>query len=184
MELAKAVAATFAVVGQEMPDIGLATIVSELQGYPLGDVLKALTRCRKELRKITLADIIDRIPSGHPGIEEAWAMIAGLLGDEDRSVVWTEEMAEAYGVARHLAHDKVAARLAFKESYSKAVAEARDQKRPPKWRVSLGHDPHGRQGALEEAVRLGRIPAEHAQKLLPDYSIPEGVTLPKLRIIA
>ncbi len=73
MELAKAVAATFAVVGQEMPDIGLATIVSELQEYPLGDVLKALARCRKELRKITLADIIDRIPSGHPGIEEAWA---------------------------------------------------------------------------------------------------------------
>lgn len=52
MELAKAVAATFAVVGQEMPDIGLATIVSELLDYPLGDVLKALARCRKSFEKL------------------------------------------------------------------------------------------------------------------------------------
>jgi len=184
VELMKAVAATFAVVGQEISDVGLAAIVSELQTYPPGAVMESLSRCRRELRKITLADILDRIPNGHPGIEEAWAMVTGLLGDEDRSVVWTDEMASAFGVARHLAHDKVAARLAFKEAYSKALSEARAEKRSPKWRVSLGHDPHGRQGALEDAVRLGRLPAEHAKKLLPDYSIPEDVTLPKLRIIA
>ncbi len=184
MDILKAVAATYAVVGQEMSDIGMAAIVSELQSYPPVAVMEALTRCRKELRKITLADILDRIPSGHPGIEEAWSMVAGLLDNEDVSIVWTDEIAQAFGVARHLAGDKIAARMAFKESYVKAVAEARDKRKGPSWRVSLGYDHHGRKGALEEAVRLGRLPIEHARKFLPDLSIPEGVKVPELKSIA
>ena len=184
MDLLEAVLATYAVIGQEMSDIGIKAIVLELKDYPPADVFEALRRCRKELRKITLADILDRIPTGHPGVEEAWATVSGLLSNEDASVVWTDEMAQAFGVARHLASDKVAARMAFKEAYSKAVAQARDAKKGPAWRVSLGYDPSGRQGVIEEAVKLGRLPVEHAKKLLPDYSIPEGITLPKLRIIA
>ena len=68
MNLLEAVAVTFAVVGQEVSDLGLKAIVAELQSYPPEAVQESLRRCRKELRKITLADILDRIPSGHPGV--------------------------------------------------------------------------------------------------------------------
>ncbi len=185
MDLLEAVTATYAVVGQEISDIGLKAIVMELQSYPYGAVLEALTRCRKELRKITLVDIMDRIPTGHPGVEEAWAMLSPCLSNEKASIVWTDEMAEAYGVASHLTHDKIAARMAFKEAYSKAVAKARDVKKGPVWRPSLGTDPHGRQAALEEAVELGRLGLDHAKKLIPDYSLPAStVTLPKMKALA
>lgn len=186
MTLTMAVKATYEVLGQDVSDLAILTIVEELEGYPIGDVMTALTRCRKELRKLTLADILDRLPTGHPGVEEAWATVSGLLSSEDASVVWTDEMAQAFGVARHLASDKVAARMAFKEAYSKAVAQARDAKKGPAWRVSLGYDPSGRQGVIEEAVKLGRLPVEHAKKLLPNYSLPEELerSLPIMKSIA
>jgi hypothetical protein len=181
MDLLEAVMTTFAVVGQEMPDIGLKAIVMELQGYPLQAVFEALTRCRKELRKITLADIIERIPTGHLGPEEAWGIVCTLIDDEDVSVVWTEEMAHAYGAARHLKADKVAARMAFKETYIPLVAQARDRRQRPVWRPSLGHDPHGRAAAIEEAVTLGRITVNHAKQWIPDFSDPAStVTLPAI----
>lgn len=184
MNLLEAVAVTFAVVGQEVSDLGLKAIVAELQSYPPEAVQESLRRCRKELRKITLADILDRIPSGHPGVEEAWSMVSPYLDNEKSSIVWTDEMAQAFGVALPLADDKIAARMAFKESYSNAIAQARDVKRAPRWRPSLGTDPHGRQAALEEAVRLGRLSHDHARKLIPDYSLPSStITLPKMKAL-
>ena len=185
MELLEAVTATYAVAGQEISEIALKAIVTELQGYPPIAVLEALTRCRKELRKITLADILDRIPTGHPGVEEAWSVVSGLLANEDASVSWTDQMAKAFGVARHLSGDKIASRMAFKECYLAEVIEARDRKQGPTWRVSLGHDPHGRQAAIEDAVKRGRISLDHAKKLLPDFSSPAvTVALPEIRAMA
>lgn len=185
MDLLEAVTATYAVAGQEISDIGLKAIVTELQGYSPIAVMEALKRCRKELRKITLVDILDRIPTGHPGVEEAWSMVSGLLANEDASVVWTDQMAKAFGVARPLAGDKIASRMAFKECYLSDVIEARDWKLGPKWRASLGHDPHGRQSVIEDAVKRGRLSLDHAKKLLPDFSSPAAtVALPEMRAMA
>lgn len=185
MDLLEAVTATYAVVGQEISDIGLKAIVTELQNYPPIALLEALTRCRKELRRITLADILDRIPTGHPGVEEAWSMVSGLIANEDASVVWTDQMAKAFGVARPLAEDKIASRMAFKECYLAGVIEARDRKQGPAWRVSLGYDPHGRQAVIEDAVKRGRLSLDHARKLLPDFSYPAAtVALPEMRAMA
>lgn len=169
MDLVEAVAATYAVVGQDMTDLGLRAVVEELRRYPPGQVMTALTRCRRELKKITLSDILDRLPSGHPGGEEAWALVAPLLQDEGPSVVWTEEIAEAFGVARALAQDPVAARMAFKEAYQRRVTEARAQDQPAKWRVSLGWSPEGREQVIQEAVAKGRLSIEYAQRLLPSW---------------
>lgn len=66
MDLLTAVKATYEVVGQDISDLGIQAIVTELKQYDLQHVLLALTRCRKELRKLTLADILDRLPGGHP----------------------------------------------------------------------------------------------------------------------
>ncbi len=170
MDLVTAVKATYEVIGQEVSDLAIQAIVLELQHYPAQHIATALARCRKELRRITLVDILERIPGGYPKPEEAWALVSQVIGNEQASIVWTNEMAEAYGVATMLRDDLVAARMAFKEAYTNAVNRARTNQTQPTWLCSFGFDPYGRQTAVEEAVARGFITAEHATKLLPNYS--------------
>jgi hypothetical protein len=167
MDLLEAVTVTFELVGQAVSDASLKAIVQELVRYPEADVLEALTRCRRECRKLSLADILDRIPGQHPKPEEAWALVSRCLVNEQVSVVWTDEMREAYGVAAALADDPVAARMAFRESYSELVSRARAKNQAPTWTVSLGTDPAGRELALQEAVKKNQISQAHAAALVP-----------------
>ncbi|HEV6964611.1 hypothetical protein [Roseateles sp.] len=117
------------------------------------------------------ADILAQIEGaaaddGRPGPEEAWALV--LAGqDEQRTVVWTAEIAEAAGIARPvlLAGDEVGARMAFKEAYSRLVADARAARRPVAWSVSEGHDVAGRAAAIRAAVEAGRLPTTQLQAL-------------------
>ena len=168
MTLTEAVKATYAVIGQETTDIQLAMAVEELALYARPDVFAALSRCRKELRKLTLADILDRLPGGHPGPEEAWALVSKCMNNEQISITWTNEMRVAYGSAAALSVDAIAARMAFKEVYAKLVNEARTAGSKPTWSVSLGYNPALRTEAIEEAVRLNRISQAHANVLLPE----------------
>ena len=166
-KLIEALSVTYAAVGQEVSDAALEIVARDLAPYPLAAVQTALSRCRKELRKITLADILQRIPGGHPGTEEAWSLVARGLYDEAPTLVWTRQIAEAFGVARGLADDPVAARMAFKECYARLVAEAMERNEVPRWSASLGWDVSGRSAPLLDAVERGRITAEAARGLLP-----------------
>lgn len=167
MELPELVAATYASIGQEMSDLGMAVIVRELQAYPAKAVETALTRCAKECRRIALVDILDRLPGGHPGAEEAWAMMAKALNDEGETLVQTGAMQKAFGVALGLQEDMIAARQAFKEVYGREVAEQRAcQNMMPRWFVSLGHDASRRSGPVRQAVEASRITPETAAALL------------------
>lgn len=115
-----------------------------------------------------VSDVLDRVRAmdGRPGAEEAWAMMPLT---EAASVVWTDEMAEAFAVANPLIQDgdKIAARMAFTERYRVLVREARELGRQVRWTPSLGHDAAEREGVLLEAVRRRRITVDHAQRLLP-----------------
>lgn len=166
-DVGKAVIVTCELVGQTLTDAAVEGIVAELSRYPEASVMEALLRCRRELRRLTLADILDRLPGQHPGPEEAWGLVSRCLANEQISIVWTDEMREAYGTASALASDPVAARMAFKECYAKLVSTARAQRQSPAWSVSLGYDPQGREVALTEAVRRNQISAAHAASLLP-----------------
>jgi len=165
-QLLKALAVTAELTDTTLSEAAAGVMAEDLDRFPLNQVLAALTRCRRELKgRLTIADVIARIDDGRPGVEEAWAM---LPKGEGASVVWTEEMAQAYGVACPLMDsDEVAARMAFKESYTKALSAARNDGKPVKWTPSLGQDPWGRESALRQAVELGRLKAEHAARLLP-----------------
>src|SRR3569832_801957 len=80
-------------------------------------VLAALARCRLELQgALRLPEILARIEDGRPGMEEAWAM---MPKSELASVVWTDEMAQAWGVASPMLAqgDLVGARQAFCQAY-------------------------------------------------------------------
>jgi hypothetical protein len=175
--LIKAIAATAELCGKTYTPAAAALFAQDLTGYDEQAVMVALTRCRKELdgRPFNVAAVISRIDDGRPGVEQAWAM---LPFDEDSSVVWTKEMAYAWGLAKPLLldGDRIGARMAFKEAYTKQITEARDQKIPPKWTASFGTDPHGRQAALTEAVRHNRLTLAHAVDLLPTDAA-EGMLL-------
>ena len=172
-ELIAAIAVCAELTGTELSKAAARVMAEDLSVYPLVQVTGALTKCRKELRgRMTLAAVIERLDDGRPGVEEAWAMIPNGEGD---TVVWTEEMAEAFGVAvKLLDEDSIAARMAFKETYLKIVSRARDEGKPVQWQVSLGHDKSGREGPVLEAVRLGRLTTERAQKLLPEIPVTEA----------
>ena len=159
--------------GTEWSEPTVKVIERELSCYPLPATLQALERCQRELRhKVTLADILDRIPGQHMGVEQAWGLISKVMSNEQVSICWTDEMQEAYGAAAPLADDPVAARMAFKEVYSRVVSEARAMRKLPKWTVSLGWDKALRNECLKEAEKNNLISAGYAQRLLA-YDVPD-----------
>lgn len=165
--LLKAIAVTAELTMTELSVDAARLMAEDLAQYPEEQVLKALTKCRRELKsRMSLADIISRIDDGRPGAEEAWAMIPK---NESGSVVWTDEMAEAFGIAYPLIADgdTVQARMAFTEAYRDRCNKARDAGIKVKWAPSLGHDPMGREHVLMDAVEKGKLTASHVSGLLP-----------------
>lgn len=164
--LIKAIAVTAELTNTQLSAPAARVMADDLARYPEHQVIEALTRCRRELKgRLTIADVLTRIDDGRPGAEEAWAMIPKA---ESATIVWTDEMAQAFGVCAGLLEtDEIAARMAFKESYSDAIRKARDAGKPARWSVTPGTDPHGREASLLAAVKLGRITAEYATRLLP-----------------
>lgn len=111
------------------------------------------------------AHIIEQIErmvknDGRPGPEEAWA-ISLSARDEGDTVVWTHECAQAWGSSSPIMDmgDEVGARMAFKETYTRLVAEARLRREPASWEVSEGFDKDRRRSAVNRAIEAGRIPA-------------------------
>lgn len=171
-KLLEAIAVTAELTGTVLSEPAARVMANDLAAYPEGMVLGALTRCRRELKgRLTIADVLTRLDDGRPRPEEAWAMIPK---DEAGSVVWTDEMAAAYGVAAPLMDSPVQARMAFLEAYRERVRIARDAGTPVRWTPSMGTDPRGREAALMAAVGAGRMSAEHATSLLP-FNAPQSL---------
>lgn len=123
------------------------------------------------------ADLIEQIESaaandGRPGAEEAWA-IALTSRDEADTVVWTQEIAEAFVLCQPVLDmsDEVGARMAFKEAYARITAKARNENRPAQWSASLGWDAAKREVALQKAAVAGLMAAPVVAGLLPP---PDG----------
>lgn len=104
---------------------------------------------------------------GRPSADEAWA-IAIQAADEGATVVWTAEICEAWGAALPAleARNTNPARMAFRDSYERLVAEARQRGQRVQWKASEGHDPERRHAAAEAAVCAGRLTHEQAAPLL------------------
>lgn len=164
-ELIKAVMVTAEIYGKGFSREAAEMFVEDISGHPTPALLRALALCRRELRTFpTAADVIARIDDGRPGVEEAWAMLPKSEAD---SVVWTDEMAEAAGVASKL-EDPVAARMAFREKYLALMTDARRVRKPIRWTPSLGFDKKGQEAALRDAVDRMRLSPSQAAALLPN----------------
>lgn len=106
---------------------------------------------------------------GRPGPEEAWARMPKGERMEEDSVVWCEEERAAYAACRSLLvdGDLIGARMAFKERYEKELAEARSQRRPVQWIMSVGYDVEHRLTTLATAVQEKRMSLESALNFVP-----------------
>lgn len=173
------VKATGEIYGKQISLAAALMFLIDLEAYNSDLITGALSKCRKELKSFpTVADVIARIDDGRPGVEEAWALIPK---DEYGSVVWNDEIAEAYGACRRLLEsDPIAARMAFKESYSKVVAERRNAGAIPTWTASLGFEKSGREAALREAISKKRLSALEAQAILPELDFSTLKIVPQL----
>lgn len=146
-----------------------------LEPYPLAGVLAGLDAHMRDPERGRFlpmpADVIAQMErmikqDGRPEPEEAWA-IAMPARDEAATVVWTDEIANAWQVAVPVMEigDEVGARVAFRDTYRRLVDAARLARRPVRWFASAGHDPARRRVALEQAVQLGRLPRDELLEL-------------------
>lgn len=122
-----------------------------------------------------------KLLDGRPDENEAWA-VAVTSQDERETVVWTEEMAEAFNLARPLlgAGDEVGARMAFKDAYKRLIGEARAHNRAASWTVSPGWDAARRLVTVQKAVSAGLLAGPQPHLALPNESglsaaKPEGL---------
>lgn len=173
-DLAAAIVATAETLGHTISANAAEMMADDLAGYEPDDIGNALRACRLELTsKLTLAAILQRIQSadGRPDPNEAWSM-ALAAADEAESVFLTTEIQLAMSAsAPALAvGDKVAARMSFLSAYQRLVDKARREAKPVAWNLSMGHDPQRRVAAVEEASRLGRLPAPEARELISRLS--------------
>lgn len=122
-----------------------------------------------------------KLLDGRPDENEAWA-VALTSQDEAETVVWTDEMAGAFNLARPLLEtgDEIGARMAFKDAYKRLVGEARAANLPINWTVSAGWDAGRRQVAVQKAVVAGLLAGPQPHLALPNESglppaKPEGL---------
>lgn len=106
-------------------------------------------------------------PSGHPGAEQAWSMVAPKVSSDAPTIFVTGPMRESYGAALALEGDMIAARMAFKETYQQAVNVAEAAGVMPQWSIIPGTDPRMKEAAILEAVKRGIAQSEWAMRQLP-----------------
>jgi hypothetical protein len=169
--LVEAIALTAEVCGLALSGAAAEMLASDLAGFSQEVILAALKRCRMELQgNLKLSEILARIEDGRPSADEAWA---AMPKSEHASVVWTEEMAQAWGIASPLLAnaDMTGARIAFQDAYAKAVLAARIKCAPVHWMPSLGSDVASRESVLLEALERHRLSASHVAQLLPAATV-------------
>jgi hypothetical protein len=163
-------AGTAELMGKQLSPVALAMMVNDLKEYPIGLINTALSNVRKGTKPFSLGSIISEIetlkPDGRLGADEAWALYPH---DEATTAVITNEIAEAMQIAYPILQegDKVGARMAFKEAYTRIVTKNKADGLKPKWFPSIGTDKEGREHILKQSVQLGRLTQDHATSLLP-----------------
>jgi hypothetical protein len=173
-DVVEAIALTSEVCGQGFSRAAAEMLARDLAGFGEDAVLTALARCRLELQgPLRMGEILLRFEDGRPGPEEAWAM---LPRDEATSVVWTAEMARAWGEVLPMLEsgDLPGAQSVFQKLYVRHVLDARLRSEPAQWTPSLGSDVAARERVLREAEEAGRLSRAHVEHLLAGSDAEES----------
>lgn len=107
------------------------------------------------------------------GAHEAWAIAEKSIGfdGEELTVVWTEQMAQAFSRCESLVktgdkYQRAEAKKIFCDAYDRLVTQAKDQGLKPEYKTSLGVDQDQRITAIQQAELEGFLPAPVAQAQL------------------
>jgi len=103
------------------------------------------------------------------GAEEAWALVPK---SEQETALLTKEISEALAIAQPLIDekDKIGARMAFKDAYSRLTEKSKALGRKPEYFVSLGLDQVSRASTLADGVRSKKISIEYATSVVPELA--------------
>lgn len=145
-----------------------------LQAFPDGAVkASALRHLKTNHFQPKLADIVAgcaaQLDGQWVGPDEAWSL---MPKSESDSTMLTDEIAQAMAAASPLLEmgDKTAARMAFKDAYTRMVEKAKIEGRSPRFFPSFGTDAPGRVTMLANAVTRKQITPDEAAKALPEYA--------------
>lgn len=177
IRIVEALAVCAELTGTQLSDAAMNAMVEDLLAYDTGTVLAALNRCRRELTgRLTLAAILQRLDNGLPSADEAFGLLAEGWRNESLTVVVPEIAMQAAGMGAFglfQAGDKMGARMAFREAYTRLAADVREAR----WMVSAGSDREQRTRAVAEAVKAGRLTAQRAAAYLPAEAVEERLQL-------
>ena len=113
------------------------------------------------------ADIMARLGGDavHIPADAAWAIALESL-DEDKTIVWTDEIQRAREAARPIWEkgDQYGARRAFISAYEVILLSTSE---PPRYKVSVGNDPVQRHDAVSQAIKDRLLTSEQAKHYLP-----------------
>lgn len=174
IEIAKAIALLTA--EYDLPAFGPERIemwMEALACFQPGSVLRSATSYIKSNKfKPQLADIIEgcakQLDANWLGADEIWGLMPKTEHD---SVMHSNETAEALAAALPLMErqDWTAARMAFKDAYTRLSARAKLEGRLPVYFPSFGTDHAGRVTMLANAVQKGQITLARAAEALPEH---------------
>ncbi len=154
-------------MGSRLSPEAILLMAGDLEPYPPEEVIEAIRRCRTECKRLTMADILDRVPSYQarkmPTADEAWEKaLASRMWDEDETVILPNAIFRSFPMTIWKQGDRVGARRAFIDRYN------REKELPDAFETipSYGYDPVRCASAIEDASRAGLLPRQQEQKLL------------------
>ncbi|CAM3486951.1 hypothetical protein YEEN111655_13400 [Yersinia entomophaga] len=173
-EFAEVMKATLAIYGKDASKAVLDLYWNALLPYDIDTVRQAFSNWLTDPDQGRFspkpADIIRNIQTiaGKPdwlSANEAWAL-ALPAQDEANTVVWTNEIAQAWNIALPIMQegDKVGARMAFIAAYERLTKAAQGTGRSPEWSVSEGWDKETVKRSVEQAVTTGLLPKPKVEK--------------------
>lgn len=138
-------------------------MAEDLSDLELSEITKAYNQIRMDPSQVffPLPALVRQKVDGYPSADEALGIVPM---SEDASYVTCDEIAQAFGAARHFldAGDMNSFRRVFTETYDSLVSKSRAAKLRPKWWGSMGFDSSTRDECLKKAVEMNRLTPQAA----------------------
>ena len=162
-------------VGVDVEELKQA-MVDAYQGLTVEDFARGVNRMKHEQWPPTIPEFrswCEPKTDDWLGSHEAWAIAEKSIGfdGQELTVIWTEQMAQAFSRCEELIktgdkYQRAEAKKIFCDAYDRLVTQAKDQGLKPIYVTSLGADKDQAIAAIKQAEVDGFLPAPVAQAQL------------------